>query len=394
MINLNLEDYNVSGPYVPQERGFAHSLGTRVNAFATSLYNPLFFSVDFLVYHYHYLVDGETPLLARIFTVFAKLFSMCVVACGIPAGIVFFLLGKGLHQIGDALTGQSFTTLEGDFHEDAPDQYSSLTVNVCMLPYGLTIRAGMRKSAYERAARISEAILEKNPKFVCLQEVAAPMGYSFYEQLKGQYHSFILDVGQHRFIDFESGLFFASKEPILRHFWIPFNNDFGIDRGLLIVETEHDWLISTHLTAGQHDATYERRQAQFHLIDRVARHLNQATPVKRIHLLGDLNEPDIGSQIFQNFYDPYRADRHEVTAETATCTGLLAARLGIEDMEWESIDYAVTYKPSMGDSFQCRSELVRMFDMGVPDDANSDHNGIYTEQFFNEPRRAVASTGD
>lgn len=381
MSSLAIGSTHAAEEYIP-EIGCTENVGNALNFVAVLFYRPVFACIESSMRAI--ILPLDAPILYdKIAEIFWRTLIVASTIALSPIVLAACLFGQVLHKLGDYLVEEPFTHLQGDVKQENRPLKSPtfVTQNVCMLPYGLSIFAGLQ-DAENRVAPVLNDIRPHNPDFLCLQEVSAPMGYRLYEELKQEYRDFFFDIGSHAFFSLESGLFFASKEPILRKGFIPYQTVNDMDRGVFYAETADYWILTTHLSADVTEEKQQIRRQQLGLINQLTDDLYKAAP-KPCFLLGDLNIPYdsqeyAASGLKENFFDPFREG--DKAKNIYTYSGLLAEAIlrspVPEHEKWQSIDYALLTRRTTAQPLSLKSALILAFDLARPRQARTDHHGI------------------
>ncbi len=219
---------------------------------------------------------------------------------------------------------------------------SILTYNVCALPGKLPRCFGDMPPASERMEGIKEFILEQDADLVCLQEAWDPdlRGYLLRE-LKGEYPYIHTKIG-YSWWGLDSGLFVASKHPILDSEHIPYSvkgQDWVIHRGVFTFKIGPHKIGVTHMQSGLNKKEIRRQQVA-------------QIPSDCAILIGDLNtrQPEEFIEFFsENYYENFAGITHEERQIT--------------------LDYILT-----------KEDIVKQIEV-IPTD-HSDHSALFAELSF------------
>jgi len=228
------------------------------------------------------------------------------------------------------------------------DTNSFLTLNLCMLKGRLpALYGGATAPVAERADRLARVLEKESPDIFIAQEVPLESSAALVEALKKQYPHFWTGIGLVPG-EQESDLFVASKYPILSDpIFVSFPEDMQrvqklppdiqqlypkriIERGFVALETEHFWLVTTHMEPGNRDDGSSYRTRQLHYLTEQVDQLTLDSGKPYI-LAGDLNitrtaESDdeyTTSGIPDLYYDFYTEQHPTFDETTYTCTNLL-----------------------------------------------------------------------
>ena len=229
------------------------------------------------------------------------------------------------------------------------DTNTFLTLNVCMFKGRLpSLFGGTTAPVAERAERLARFLEKESPDIFVAQEVPLESGVLVFEALKEQYPHFWMGIGLVPG-EKESDLFVASKYPILSDpIFVPFPDDMQrvyklpediqklypkriIERGFICLETEHFWMVTTHMEPGDREqaSAYRAKQLRY-LTDKMDQIAEDSR--KPYILTGDLNitrtaesddEYSTTSGIPDLYYDFYTEKHPSFDETTYTCTNLL-----------------------------------------------------------------------
>ncbi len=386
---LNTSLLNTSA--IPQSIPFEVELGRKINLWAAALEQPFWMASEALIASTVTAIrPGEYGQCEyRVLEILKRILLCAAAAATLPLTLSLALLGTALHRIGDALTGEPFIYLQGTAPEkiNGLQQDRFLTLNACLFAGGLPIFLGGMPSGKERIPALAALIKENDPDILCLQEMSPYLSHELYLALKNHYAHFYIDIGSKAF-QLESGLFFASKRPIVRPpQFIPFQaQSNGIHRGFFCFETPSAWVVGTHLQSCQSKENQAMRRDQLDQIRKAIQALPK-NPPKPCFLMGDLNisrgeapyDEYTGLKIEEDFIDPYKRAHPIPTPHNATCTGYFTDyRLGKNppNPDWEWIDYALLAKSEDLPLPKLQTKLIPTFDFHAPERALSDHRGL------------------
>lgn len=286
------------------------------------------------------------------------------------------------------------------------DTNSFLTLNLCMFKGRLpALFGGATAPVAERAERLAQLLEKESPDIFVGQEVPLESGAILYDALKEQYPHFWMGIGL-KPGEQESDLFVASKYPILSEpVFVPYPEDMQrvyklppdiqqlypkriIERGFICIETEHFWMVTTHMEPGNRDdaSSYRTRQLRY-----LTEKMDQLTAAsgKPYILAGDLNitrtaeaddEYSTTSGIPDLYYDFYTEQHPTFEEATYTCTNLLTIWVNGETVpadprEQNEIDDYVLIRKHHKDLFKNMDvQLLNTYDLSKdPYDALSDH---------------------
>ncbi|WP_420421907.1 endonuclease/exonuclease/phosphatase family protein [Simkania sp.] len=274
-------------------------------------------------------------------------------------------------------------------------EISILNANLLFMPQDLTYYFGGVRHWKARILQIAKALKKKNSDIVCLQEIHdEESAFALFRALKRQYPYFYLNVGTDNAvidpdeISMNSGLFVASKYPILEPRFIRFESEGrqkGIHKGffygtIVLNEKPFCYLISTHLNPHDNETAIRVREEEAQMIVQTIETLQKDLPLPAI-VVGDLNV-SYGTQEWKSsslsrlFIDGY-SKKHP------TCTDYF------NDLVWTPIkmrskvknkdyiyDYALMYHAF---PIAIESEVFHLYRLDDPTGALSDHQGIFSQ---------------
>lgn len=287
-----------------------------------------------------------------------------------------------------------FTFLKGDASEKQGDKarLTTFNANILFMPDDYTWFFGGVSNWEKRKDAVANIILNVDADVVSLQEEHVTEGaIALYERLKGTYAYFYINVGQAdhtqdlQSIRMNSGLFVASKYPIEGMNFVPYlveGRQEGINKGFLegtvmISGEPFCQLYHTHLNPFENETAYRVRKEEAEL-------LVDSMEKKDLFsvALGDMNV-NMGSKEWKNSPLSQKFICNYPPGEGATCTDTLgwiverpqADRQGIEH-EGHICDYALVYLKSS--PVNIVSHQVKFYDLDVPEQAVSDHQGVFS----------------
>lgn len=310
------------------------------------------------------------------------------------SGVNGDLVSKALESLASTPKAP-YCYLEGTgMKKEGAAEITILNANALFMPHNLTYYFGGIAPWETRVQRIAKVIKKKNCDIVCLQEIHdEESAFVLFRTLKRQYPYFYLNIGADNAvvdpdeISMDSGLFVASKYPILEPRFVRFESDGrqkGIHKGffygtLVLNEKPFCYLISTHLNPHDNETAIRVREEEAQMIVQTIETLQKDLPLPAI-VVGDLNVV-YGSQEWKNsilnraFIDGY-SNKHP------TCTDYF------NDLVWTPIrersqvknkdyiyDYALMYHAF---PLVIESEVVPLYKLDEPTEALSDHQGIFS----------------
>jgi endonuclease/exonuclease/phosphatase family metal-dependent hydrolase len=388
--NSGANNQVVKEPYINRE-----SIGTSFNYVGLFLASPFHRSSETFI---RAVVTAIRPgqegnCDSRVCEVVKRFFIVAAVVVTAPFTVGMALLGSAFDVVGDGLKQKPFIYLAGNGRETEDSCYvghSFLSGNACCMWGGLPTAFGGLTPARERIDRLAEIISKQNADFVLLQEVSFQPGLELYEKLKDKYPHFYTRIGPNA-PRMDSGLFIASKKPIVSEPIFVSFGDASMKRGAFCFETTDFWVLTTHLSAGDGADNERERSRQMDIVTNTVKELKAKT-AKPCFVMGDLNinraaggplEEYYSSGINHAYFDSYALTHPMLTAESATATNYFNryAR-GIEadpSAKTEIVDYALLHQDSyhtLNKSIQ--TVRVEMFDTAKPEEALSDHHFLRT----------------
>ncbi|MBM3193302.1 MAG: hypothetical protein FJZ59_03605 [Chlamydiae bacterium] len=159
--------------------------------------------------------------------------------------VVFSILWVVFRLIGDLCLGkQNFLLLKGKYKGLGNNTFATWNVASFLPP--CTIVDGVAYSN-KRTHKIGEQLKEFH--FVCSQEMGGAEARFISKQLKDHFAEFYTYIGKSHAPFLQSGLFFASKEPVLNVHWYPYsvkNMQIVINRSFVIFELSKYYVAMTH----------------------------------------------------------------------------------------------------------------------------------------------------
>lgn len=295
--------------------------------------------------------------------------------------------------------------------------HSFLTLNLCMFKGRLpALFGGATAPVAERAERLAKLLEDESPDIFVAQEVPLESGDYLFEALKNQYPHFWVGIGL-KPGEQESDLFVASKYPILSDpVFVPFPDEMQrvytlppdiqkmypkriIERGFFCLETEHYWMVTTHMEPGdrKQGSPYRTQQLRY-LTDKMDELTTQSG--KPYILAGDLNitrtaesddEYSTTSGIPELYYDFYTEHYPRFDETTYTCTNLLTFWVNGEPVpsdlrEQNEIDDYVLIRKHHKERFRNMDVrlLTNTYDLSKdPYEALTDHRAYKASFSFN-----------
>ncbi len=295
------------------------------------------------------------------------------------------------------------------------DTNTFLTLNVCMFRGRMpALFGGVTAPVAERSERLAHFLKKESPDIFVAQEVPLESGAILFEDLKKQYPHFWIGISPNSGQQ-ESELFVASKYPILGDpIFIAYPEDMQrlyklpvglqrlylkkmVKRGFFYLETEHFWMVTTHMEPEDQKicCSYRARQLRFltEKMDQVS-----ASSGKPYILAGDLNikrtaeaddEYSTTSGIPELFYDFYTEKNPGFNDMTHTCTNLMTFWVNKEPVPTDpraqnEIDDYVLIRKHHKELFKNLDVhlLTNTYDLSDPQEALSDHRAYKTSFSF------------
>jgi endonuclease/exonuclease/phosphatase family metal-dependent hydrolase len=319
----------------------------------------------------------------REFEVFSRVFKISASILTFPIQLTGLLFSGMIDLVADSFSSSGYTYLSGIEEKKGSLQESFMTFNACMLWGGLPILFGGVRPFCERIDKASTFILEKSPDILVMQEVCFEAGLALWDKLKSHYSHGFTRIGPMPFLALDTGLFVASKHPIIKKpIFIPIETGKTLKRGLFYFETALNAVFVTHLEAGDDKKDSEMRKKQ---LEKIIEEMQKVSG-KPALLLGDLNihKADSCSDEYTNSGIPkYFNDFHKepITETNATCTNQLTAIATgnrLEGPSWEHIDYILHLKSSSVEDLSIRT--ISTYDLERPDEALSDHKALLAKK--------------
>lgn len=363
-------------------------IGQFLNYLALWAFTPFYqLSVPFLYAQYTAIRPGEfgnyqsyyLEIIRRIFSTFFPLAALSVAA---PTA----LLGGAIDFAGNYIKQNPYYYVRGKAAEKLPtSEHTFFSLNACMFWGGLPLVFGGVRIAKERIEELVALLFRQDADIVALQEVSFDAGLLLIDKLKDRYAHFYTQIGPNPW-RLESGLFIASKYPVLSQGYLPFPGQSGVRRGAFYIETPSFNFFTAHLHPSEYKQDQDIRNSQLTLITKKIQDLKKNTG-KPSFLMGDLNIQKTGEQgddyssshIDVDYYDPFHDKT--LTETTATCTNYFnyytkgkpiptetAARCEIDDYGLLKIESK--------NLFTFNVELIHTYDTNHPEKALSDHRGL------------------
>lgn len=283
-------------------------------------------------------------------------------------------------------------------------QFSLMSWNICALTGKYPTLYGGVRPAKKRVDEIANFILKTDADVVCLQEAHDhAVSKLLFEKLKETYSYFVINIGKDSLIQFNSGLFIASKFPIENFDFTPFINkgrQRAIKKGCFafkVMSENHPiaYVVATHLQPNKTEKDAEIRLRELKLVH--SKLLQDIKLDERSYpriVCGDLNidrcnTKETGNSLIQDlFFDPLMpAEKSDIPI---TCTNYLtyfsntknpvSANEFVDEPD-ESIDYCLILKTE--DQSRYEAKIIEAYDKMKPESAISDHHAVLT--FFNYP---------
>ncbi len=320
------------------------------------------------------LNSASLELIWRVFII-----TICVLTAPLTMGLA---LGGGiLYKIADCIKQKPFTSIKGNAEEKLESKNRKLmTLNACAFWGGLPIPlGGISPPTEQRLDALAQLIKEKDPDVLMMQEMAFDPAMRLIPKIKNNFAHFYTRIGPNPPL-MESGLFVATKYPVINAGFIQFPDQCGINRGAFWIETKKSVYFTTHMEFGHDEEGILKRQNQFELIKEKVKAFEKQG--KTCFLLGDLNvDRAQGNEAYQKmgisevFYDPYFKKHPQINEKSSTCTNVICNYiLGKKPptKPFEMVDYALQGKG--GASTQLDVELCRdTYKNDKPDEALTDH---------------------
>jgi|GEM_PF-2528543 len=316
----------------------------------------------------------------------------------LPLSLGGLIVGQALHFSGFLLSTVPYIHLQSHApSQESPKQFSLFQLNCCLTSGGFSrLFGGVARSNTERAQKIAEMILEKNPDLVCLQEVSSlEDALTIYNKLSPEFAEFYFNIGSTPFIlQNNSGLFVASKTAVFRPEFHSFsdisNVESMVNKGYFLFSTQVGNFIATHLSPSSDDAhpttseidTRDQEQRKILLsIEQRSTENNQPS-----FIVGDFNINWDSSEykesvLMKRCTDQYNEDRQTAPDRDATCeTDFLISHNWRHDKNAKPqhliIDYFLSFFHSNPPTID--TSKIETFDIDNPRHAISDHAGLLT----------------
>lgn len=358
-------------------------LGQTLNTISLHLIRPIHCSTENIVRCFMPIYEEELDGRQTISGEFAKrIVSGLHSTIALPLISSMWLLGGVLDTAGDCIQQKPYTKLPGSttVANGSEGVYTFFSLNSCMFWGCLPLVFSGVSPARERIPFMSGMILKEDADFVLLQEVSYESAKAIWKRIKNRYRYGFTRIGPNFWLKMESGLFIASKYPILGEpHYLPFSSNSPMSRGLFFFETEPCWIFTTHLDdGGKGNETLRHEQMAL-----IVAEIKKRSGTKPCLLFGDLNisrgqgeDREYQNEILQYFYDPCQT--HPLGDETATWTKLLVehawGKSNPDDPDYERVDYVLLDKGSAG-KVELKARLVPTFDLTSPNKCPTDHRG-------------------
>ena len=295
---------------------------------------------------------------------------------------------------------EEYVYLLGHAEEKMGDgRFSLVTWNICALTGNYPTHYGGVRPAKKRVDEIADFLLKTDADIVCLQEAHDhKVSKLLFEKLKEIYPYFVINIGKDSLIQFNSGLFVASKFPIDNFDFTPFVNkgrQRGIKKGFFAFKVMSEnqpiaYVVATHLQPNKTAKDAEIRLRELKLVHNKLLQditLNEGSYPRIV--CGDLNIDRLNSQesshslIQDLFFDPLLLEQYD--GIPVTCTNYLTyfskTKNPVSENEFvdepdESIDYCLILKTESQPIFE--TKIIEAFDKTKPKYAISDHHAILT----------------
>ena len=193
-------------------------------------------------------------ILIRIALGFLFIALIVPVIVGSILWVVFRLFGDL------ALGKQSYLVLKGNYKGSGNNTFATWNVASFLPPP--TLVDGVAYSN-QRLIQIGKQL--KDFHFVCAQEMGGPEARFVAGQLKDDFAEFYTYLGKSHAPFLQSGLFFASKEPVLNVYWYPYHvkgMQAVINRSFAVFELKNYYVALTHPDSAQGAAGAEVRKGE------------------------------------------------------------------------------------------------------------------------------------
>ncbi len=308
------------------------------------------------------------------------------------------------------LPRHAYATYQSDLPaKTPPSTIKILNVNTLCFPEMLSCYFGGMRPWQERIGDIAQRILSTEAEILCLQEVwDFRAAERLMDELEEEYTYFYYDIGNSNYIldpthlKVNSGLFVASKYPISKESFVPFEipgQHPGLRRGIFFFVvgegTEYPFgMINTHLESGNGMRQAAIRKQSLLVADRFFdRFLKKSEEEIPLFLTGDLNIDStsaeyVSSKLEKNYANYFRIQGVD---DPYTCTDFFEQLVFASTNQEENVrpnfaafDYFVAKKKS-SEKVRVESKKLTMFDWKKPMEALSDHHGLINQiEFLSE----------
>lgn len=368
---------------------YTQQFGQSLNYFALQLSRPFrYITIPFLRM-YTAIRPGEfgncnSYFLEKVRRIFCIIFSVTLLPIAVPMA----LFGGLVDCAGNYIKQNPYYYVQGKAQEIMPgSQNKFYSLNACDFWGGIPLPCGGQRTSSERIDELCQRLQKIDAGIVVLQEMGFDAALTLIDKLKKEYAHFFTQIGPNPWM-MESGLFLASKFPILQVGFIPFPGQSGIRRGAFYVETPSFIFFTAHLHPDDTAKDQGIRKDQLNLITKKMHEMKKSTG-KPCFIMGDFNIKKTGQQgdeysssgIEVDYYDSYPKKYPGFNENTATCTNYFTAYIKGEKIPtdlsklWEIDDYALLDKDSKN-LFNLDIELDKTFSLKEPEKSLSDHRGL------------------
>lgn len=364
------------------------TIGQTLNTISMHLVRPIHYSTESLIRCFMPIYPTELVGCENTSVELSRrIISFLHGSIALPLVSNMWLLGGAIDTVADSLERRPYNKLIGGANNKIKEDgsYTFLSLNSCLFWGCLPMFFGGLSPARERVNAIAGMILKENADFVLMQEVSYESACAIWKKIKNHYKYGFTRIGPNFWLKMESGLFVASKFPIIGEAqYVKFPSNSNMSRGLFYFETDACWVFNTHLDVGEDKENILLRKQQ---MDLIVKEMEKYKSKKPCLLFGDLNITRTGledreykSLILQNFYDP--CEKYPVNDETATWTKLLAdhawGKSDPKSPDYELVDYVLMNKESVN-RVELQVRLVPTFDLTSPNKCPTDHRGYKTK---------------
>jgi len=357
---------------------------------ARYLISPMWKSTEMWLNTVSLYNNNQSSITQKILSVTKSTFSSLALLPFTFAGIA---LGHIFHFSAFLLSPNSYIHLKGNSKEkeSSDKEFTFSQMNCCLTPGGFAkMFGGLDLSDDQRLEKIIAMIHENNPDLFCGQEVSdIKQAYALYNALSSEYSDFILGAGMTPFIlQNNSGLFVASKEPILNPKFHDFSDIEGtesmVNKGYLSFSNSIGNFINTHLSPSSDDLN--PTDAEINTREIEAQRLclesekKSSSNNKPTYVMGDFNinrnSPEYhNNSLFTKGEDQYK-NRQGVTAET----DYLKKRNWHHEENAKSdglfLDYVIAFYKNLQN--RINTHICPTFNIEHPEQAISDHAMVNT----------------